>query len=466
MRPIPTLSPFVQEVLSRYEKNAPVALAVRLALERTFSAPQIDAIFEKTRQLQYDKVLHFSTVVDVMAAVVTGGVPAVNAALVALGENLPVSRTAFYNKLNATETPIAAALVEHSARKAREVIQATGGACPPVLPGYRLKIVDGAHLAHTERRLQVLWGCAAGPRPGLCLVILEPDVMLATKAIPCEDAHAQERSLAAELLDDLQAGDCLMADRNFCTTTILFGAAERGAVSLLRQHGNLPWRKVGELQERGRTETGLVFEQEIVVLGDQGKELAARRITLRLDQPTRDGDTELHLVTTIPADKGDALTLARAYQTRWRIETAFCHMAAWLKAEIATLGYPKAALLGFCVGLMAYNTLSVVRGALRAVNGSQKVEDEVSTYHLANQARSDGGGMDALLEDQDWKPLRELTVAEFAAILVEVVRHIPLATIKKAKRGTKKPVPKRTRHKDKPHVSTKRLLGRCFHEGS
>jgi hypothetical protein len=53
-----------------------------------------------------------------------------------------------------------------------------------------------------------------------------------------------------------------------------------------------------------------------------------------------------------------------------------------------------------------------------------------------------------------------MPVAELAALLVEIVRHIPLATIKKAKRGPKKPVPKCTRFKNTPHVSTKKLLDR------
>ena len=462
MQPIPTLSPFVQQVLDRYEARSPGALALRMTLEHTFGSAEIDAIFEKTRQLQYDRTLHFSTVVDVMAAVVTQGVPSVNAGLKALGEALPVSRTAFYNKLNATEPAIAAALVKHSARRAREIIEHTGGTRAPVLDGYRLKIVDGAHLGGTERRLQVLWGCAAGPLPGMCLVILEPDVMLATAAIPCEDGHAQERSLTEALLKHMHPGDCLMGDRNFCTTPILFGVAERGAASLLREHANLPWRPIGKRKAQGRIDTGSVYEQRIVVIGDKGAELEARRITLVLNTPTRDGDTELHLITTIPREKVSAKALAKAYSARWRIETAFGHMASWLEAEINTLGYPRAALLAFCVGLMAYNTLSVLQGALRAVHGEQVVQEEVSSYHLVHQARADVGGLDTLLEPSDWEPIRTMTAADLAVRLVEVVRHIPLATIRKAKRGPKKPVPKRTRFKGKPHVSTKRLLERYF----
>jgi hypothetical protein len=199
MRSIPTLTPFFQQVLDRHEARAPIAFAVRLSLEHTFAAPEIDAIFEVTRQAQYDKTLHFSTVVDVMVAVVTRVVPSVNAGILALGEALPVTRTAFYNKLNATETPIAAALVAHSARKARALIEATGGKRTPVLPGYRLKIVDGAHLAHTERRSSVLWG-RAGPLPGLCLAILEPDVMLTTASWSRAAITSRATSTCARLL--------------------------------------------------------------------------------------------------------------------------------------------------------------------------------------------------------------------------------------------------------------------------
>lgn len=179
-----------------------------------------------------------------------------------------------------------------------------------------------------------------------------------------------------------------------------------------------------------------------------------------LDTPTRDGDSEIHLVTTIPAEKASATALAQAYAARWRIETAFGHMASWLESEIETLGYPRAALLGFCVGVMAYNTLSVVQGALRAVHGETVVQEEVSGYHLVHQARADAGGLDTMLEDKDWEAFRRMPVAELAELLVEIVRHIPLPTIKKAKRGPKKPVPKRTRFKNTPHVSTKKLLDR------
>ena len=43
-----------------------------------------------------------------------------------------------------------------------------------------------------------------------------------------------------------------------------------------------------------------------------------------------------------------------------------------------TLGYPKAALFGFCLALVASNVLAVVLAALRGVHGEDTVEHEVS----------------------------------------------------------------------------------------
>jgi hypothetical protein len=381
----------------------------------------------------------------------------------ALGAALPVDRQTFYAKLGNTELPISASLVKHSAAKARAVLTAmAGGTCAPLIPGYRMKIVDGAHLAATERRLKVLLGCAAGPLPGQCLVILEPDVMLFTGAIPCEDGHAQERSLTAALLAEFAAGDCAMGDRNLCTLPIIGGLAARNAVFILREHANLPWRAAGVRRTRGRIDPGWVAEQDVVLEAEDGTPLTVRRITVTLDTPTRDGDHAIHILTTVPKATASARRIARAYLARWTIETAFGHVAAWLNAEIAGLGKPRAALFGFCVGLMAFNVLSVLQGALRAVHGADVVKNEVSGYHLLHQARRDLGGLDTLLTEADWMPFRTLSAANLAALLVDLAGHVPLETIRKDSRGPKTPVPRRTRFKHKPHVSTKRLLDQYF----
>ncbi|MFC1642852.1 IS4/IS5 family transposase, partial [Myxococcota bacterium] len=59
-----------------------------------------------------------------------------------------------------------------------------------------------------------------------------------------------------------------------------------------------------------------------------------------------------------------------------------------LHDELATLGYPRAALFGFSVALVSYNILSTVQAALRAKFGPEKVQEEVSGYTIANEVRT------------------------------------------------------------------------------
>jgi IS4 transposase len=47
--------------------------------------------------------------------------------------------------------------------------------------------------------------------------------------------------------------------------------------------------------------------------------------------------------------------VAALYAARWTIETAFHPLTLELQCEVDTLGYPKAALFGFCVALGADN---------------------------------------------------------------------------------------------------------------
>lgn len=160
----------------------------------------------------------------------------------------------------------------------------------------------------------------------------------------------------------------------------------------------------------------------------------------------------------IPSSELDARAAASLYVERWQIETAFSELALWLNAELTPLGYPRAALLGFSVGLCAYNVMSVVLGALRAVHGDAVVSEEVSGYYIAEQARADGGGLDVLLSAQDWAAVRAMEIALVAKELLQIARRISLRAVQKAKRGAKKPTPPRTKFKNQPHVSTKKLL--------
>ena len=252
--------------------------------------------------------------------------------------------------------------------------------------------------------------------------MLDPSLMLMTDVILCEDGHAQERSLLGQVLELVRAKDVWIDDRNFCTTSFLFGIARHEAFFVVRQHAStLHWEFTGKKRACGRIETGKVFEQTVRLSNpDTGEILFARRITVALDKPTRDGDGEIHILTNLPKKAARAKTVADLYRKRWTIETAFQELEATLDGEINTLGYPKAALFAFCVALVSYNLMSVIKAALRAVHGAQTVEEKVSGYYLANEVTMTHRGMMIAIPEDEWAVFQKLTPVEMAGVLIDL----------------------------------------------
>jgi hypothetical protein len=446
-------------IFERFVNDSPVSVMMRGTLEHTLNPKDLDRLFNATAHSQYTRELLFSSVVDLMSLVVGRIRPSVHAAYQAHPEKIGVSIRALYDKLEHMEPAICSALVKHSADQLIPVLRQLRGGLPKLLSRYRVKILDGNHLAGTDHRLKELRPLAAGALPGQTLVVFDPEWWIVTDVLCCEDGHAQERSLLPDVLPLVQPRDAWVADRNFCTTDFLFGIADRSASFVIRQHAQtLRWQKVGKRRSCGRCETGKVFEQKVKLHGPGERVLIARRITVQLDQPTRDGDTEIHILTNLPARAAEALTVAQIYRRRWTIETAFGEMAEVLANEINTLAYPKAALFGFCVGLVAYNVLGVVKGALRAAHGAEKVNAEVSGYYLADEIAGTYRGMMIAIPEKHWRVFGKMSAAEQAQTLKELAARVKLAAFRKHPRGAKKPAAKKVRKKTEPHVATARLL--------
>jgi hypothetical protein len=140
------------------------------------------------------------------------------------------------------------------------------------------------------------------------------------------------------------------------------------------------------------------------------------------------------------------------------IEGAFHTLSQALKAEIQTLSYPPAALLAFCVGVVSFNIFAVVKAALRSAYGEEIVEEQISTYYLADEIAGTYRGLRIATPEAEWRVLGELTSEEFANFLWEWAGMVTLALYRKSKRGSKKPPPPRQNDPKKPHVSTARLL--------
>jgi hypothetical protein len=177
-----------------------------------------------------------------------------------------------------------------------------------------------------------------------------------------------------------------------------------------------------------------------------------------LDEPTRDGDTEIHMLTNLPAKKVPAWKVAEIYRKRWTIEGLFFEAAQTLSCEIDTLCYPKASLFAFCLGLLVCNAVALLKAALRAAHGEEVVRKKLSAYYLALEIRQTYAGMMVAIGPAYWEVFNTCSDAAMAQVLKEVAGHVSLQRFRKTPRGPKKPAPKRKPYKNGEHVSTARLI--------
>jgi Transposase DDE domain len=445
-------------VFERFVQKAPVAVMVRGILERILGEEALNGLFEQAADKQYTRELLFSSVYNLMSLVVCKVYPSIHAAYQEHKAAIGTSVTAVYDKLNGIDISTSRALVSETARQMAEAVRAMKGTCVPWLPGYRVKVLDGNCIEASEHRLEVLREVAGGALPGKSLALYEPELEMVSDVIPCEDGHAQERALLALVLSTLVARDLLLMDRNFCVRDFLLGIAALGAYFICRQHKGLAWVPDGSERFVGRCDSGAVYEQWVRIVNPDGTPLRCRRIRIVLKTPTRDGDTELTLLTNLSKSGAHAKAVAELYRKRWTIETAFQELEAHLSSEINSLGYPKAALFGFCVALVAYNVLAVVKAALRSVHGENKVANEISGYYLAGHLQRTYDGMMIAIPEKEWTIFQRMSTGAFVHTLCELANKVNLAKFKKHRRGPKKPKSKPAPDPSHPHVSTARLL--------
>jgi hypothetical protein len=191
----------------------------------------------------------------------------------------------------------------------------------------------------------------------------------------------------------------------------------------------------------------------------EGKSIEVRRVTIELLKPTRDGDMEIHLLTNLPAKAANARSVADLYLQRWTVEKAFQELDQALNGEIKTLGYPGAALLSFCVALLTYNVISVVKNGLAAAHGAAMQRETISGYYLAGELAAAYHGMMIAVPPAEWtRHFASLTPVELARILKTLAAKVRPERFRKNVRGPKKPPPERVDDKRHPHVSTARIL--------
>jgi hypothetical protein len=202
----------------------------------------------------------------------------------------------------------------------------------------------------------------------------------------------------------------------------------------------------------------VVYEQRVQARDpDSGAVLTLRRIEVRLDTKTRDGDRTLAILTNLP-DAVAAEAIAEDYLVRWTIEKHFQFLTQSLRCELPGLGQPRAALFGFAMALLAANALAVVRGGLRSAHEAE-AEAEVSGYYLADEIAHDYRALMKYGPAEQWPSWRELSAVALAPLLRALAAQVKLRGLRRHRRGPKKPPKQKPVYDPKhKHYSTARLL--------
>ncbi len=201
-------------------------------------------------------------------------------------------------------------------------------------------------------------------------------------------------------------------------------------------HENLPIQESSLLVAEGLTDGGEVFSQTVVV-SYEGQDLCCRRIVVKLEQPTRDGETEIALLTNLPSVAASSLLVAQLYRKRWRVETLFQIATEIFHCEIKTLGYPRAALFSFCLALVAYNLFSCLKAVLGSVHETD-IEEKLSYYYLAEELDATYQGMMIALPPEEWQDLGTMSLSQFSSLLQDWGQSVNLKAFTSARPKTQK----------------------------
>jgi hypothetical protein len=447
-------------ILDPFAKGAAPAVMTRLALDWMIEATSIDPILDEVAQGQYSREFLLGHLVEVMADVACGFRKSPRAAFLKRQFDRIASLSAFYRKLGRMELGVSAAIVRETADRAFQLISAAGGLLPEPIPGYAARVLDGNILTGTDHRIAVTRSTRSAALPGMSPAVYEPISGLVRDIVLEENAHTQERALLDQVA--VERGQLGVMDRNFCVRTFLFRIVRADAFFLARRHESaLPFEPIEPLRSVGRSDTGEVFEQPVWVDDPEceGRRYRLRRIVLRRDEPTRDGATEIVLITNlpegVPADLG-----CRVYRRRWEIEGHFRKLTDLLHCEVPGLGYPRASLFAFSMSVVAGNALAILKGSLRSVHGDEMVA-ELSNYALVNDIAEVYPGMMIAAPPERWSLVGSGAVARVAELLNELAAGVPVERMLRSRRGPKKPKQVRSSGSRVHHVATKKLLGKA-----
>lgn len=450
-------SVFSDPMFQRFASARPVATASQIIFRRILDSEMVDQLFRDQAEKQYEQELLFSSLSYLMMGVTLGEHKSVNAGYNKLKEQLGVSITSVYNKLQRIEPHTSRAFVKYAYEAAVTVLREIGGVQRNFLSGYAMRIVDGNQLAASEHRIKETRALRAAPLPGKSLVVFDPRYDCVCDYFPVEDGYAQERSILDDVISSMEKKQLWVADSGFCTLKFMYRIQAAGSCFVIRHHGSLVGTITGKLKQIGKSATAEIFENKLELPAFDGKVITVRRIVCKLFKPTQKGKTEVVILSNVPCKEADAIELSHLYLDRWKVEVLFNHITLNLNCEIQSLGYPPAALFCFALSLIAYNCMSIVKSMVAKIHGREEASN-LSHYYVVNEIASTTDGLLIAIPAVCWEGIDKMPIESFLSQLTNVIEKMNMKQYRKSVRGPKHPPPKKTGGVRDVHASTKRLI--------
>ncbi|MBL9094504.1 MAG: IS4 family transposase [Planctomycetaceae bacterium] len=431
------------------ERVSSLSVLVRGAVERWLAPEVLAEVARASGGANYERKITLEALTALMLDAVLGMQPSVHAAAVARRDEWQGSVQALYGKLARVDPRFSAGLVRRTAAGILRPASRTSRG----KRSYAVKILDGTMPDGSEHRLSALRGLRAAGLPAKAVVVYDLATGVCERAAVSEDAYTGEKPLAETLVEEARPGELYVGDRGFCTVRIMGRLIDRGAAFVFRELAyDMVYDAEGpELRRRGSS----VGEAQVGLrCRERDCTWPLRRIHVRLDEPTREGDREVRLLTNLPTSF-KARDVAELYRRRWAVERYFHLVKRELHGQLPSLGEPRAALFALCAALAAGNVLAWIKSLTRGRRGG---EPALSGYYLALEISRGYAAVETLAGEQDWQALAALSDRGFQKWAARLADAVDWSRYVTHPRGPKHPPPKRTSGKQRHHYSTYRLL--------
>lgn len=100
----------------------------------------------------------------------------------------------------------------------------------------------------------------------------------------------------------------------------------------------------------------------------------------------------------------------------------------------------------------------IIKAALSVEHGAPTVEEKVSGYYLADEIEMTCRGMMIAIKEEEWFLYRDATPFQLVRLLKQLSKNVKMAKHLKHPRGPKRPKVMLKSDRNRPHVSTARLI--------